>query len=256
MSPSRRSGPRSVAVVGAGISGLVTACHLLRSASAEEPVEVTVLEAGGRAGGKLWTTDLDGMPVESGADSFVVRKPWAVDLCRDIGLEDQVVIPGSMGAYVWTARGLVPYPDRAPFGIPSDVGDLLGWDGLARGPKLRALFDLVKRARKEQGDEALGALLRRRLGPGVARTMVEPLLAGLHAGDPDRLSVLASFPELAAWERQHGSLLRGAKAATRAAKEAQGRQPLFATVWGGMGGLIERLVARIGGDRVLLDTPV
>jgi oxygen-dependent protoporphyrinogen oxidase len=245
-----------VAVVGAGISGLATAYHLLRSASAEEPVGVTVLEAGGRAGGKLWTIDLDGMPLESGADSFVVRKPWAVNLCRDLGLEDQVVIPGSTGAYVWTARGLVPYPDRAPFGIPSDVGDLLGWTGLSRGPKLRALLDLMKRARKEQGDEALGALLRRRLGPGVAGTMVEPLLAGLHAGDPDRLSVLASFPELAAWERQHGSLLRGAKAATKVAKESQGRQPLFATVWGGLGGLIERLVARIGGDRVLLDTPV
>lgn len=247
---------RRVAVVGGGVSGLATAHHLLRSASAEAPVEVTVMEAGGRAGGKLWTIDLDGMPLEAGADSFVVRKPWAVDLCRDLGLEDQVVIPGSMGAYVWTARGLVPFPDRAPFGIPSDVGDLLGWRGLSRGPKLRALLDLVKRARRGEGDEALGDLLRRRLGPGVAKTMIEPLLAGLHTGDPTRLSLLASFPELAAWERQHGSLLRAARVAAKAAKEEQGRQPLFATVWGGLGGLIERLVTRIGGDRVLLDTPV
>jgi protoporphyrinogen/coproporphyrinogen III oxidase len=243
-------------VVGAGISGLTSAYHLLKASSPGEPIEVTVLEAGGRAGGKLWTIEMDGMALEAGADSFVVRKPWAVELCRELGMEDQVVVPGSMGAYVWSARGLVPYPDRAPFGIPSDLGDLLGWPGLRRGAKLRALLDLMKPAPKGEQDEALAVLLRRRLGTGVARVMVEPLLAGLHAGDPVHLSVRATFPELALWERQYGSLLRGARVSANAAKEEQGRQPMFATVWGGMGRLIEQLVARIGGDRVRLDTPV
>jgi oxygen-dependent protoporphyrinogen oxidase len=256
LSPGNRAGARHVVVVGAGISGLASAYHLLKASSPDEPIEVTVLEAGGRAGGKLWTIEMDEMPLEAGADSFVVRKPWAVELCRELGMEDQVVIPGSIGAYVWSARGLVPYPDRAPFGIPSDLGDLLGWPGLRRGQKLRALLDLVKPAPKGEQDEALGALLRRRLGTGVARVMVEPLLAGLHAGDPLHLSVRATFPELALWERQYGSLLRGARVAANAAKEEQGRQPMFATVWGGLGRLIERLVSRIGGDRVRLDTPV
>jgi oxygen-dependent protoporphyrinogen oxidase len=256
LSPGKRAGPRRVVVVGAGISGLAAAYHLLQASSADEPIEVTVAEAGGRAGGKLWTIDLDGMPLEAGADSFVVRKPWAVELSREIGLEDQVVIPGSIGAYVWSARGLVPYPRRAPFGIPSDIGDLLGWPGLRRGQKLRAMLDLVKPAAKGDQDEALGTLLRRRLGAGVAQVMVEPLLAGLHAGDPLRLSVQATFPELALWERRYGSLLRGARLAASVAGEDQGRQPMFATVWGGLGHLIERLVGRIGGDRVLLDAPV
>jgi oxygen-dependent protoporphyrinogen oxidase len=256
LSSGKRAGPRHVVVVGAGISGLASAYHLLKASSGDEPIEVTVVEAGGRAGGKLWTIDLDGMLLEAGADSFVVRKPWAVELSRELGLEDQVVIPASMGASVWSTRGLVPYPERAPFGIPSDVSDLLAWPGLRRGQKLRALLDLMKPAAKGDVDEALGALLRRRLGVGVARVMVEPLLAGLHAGDPLRLSVRATFPELAMWERQFGSLLRGARQAAGAAKEEQGRQPLFATVWGGLGRLIERLVGKIGGDRVLLDAPV
>jgi oxygen-dependent protoporphyrinogen oxidase len=254
MSARRRA--RHVVVVGAGISGLATAYHLLRGSKHGDPIEVTVLEAGGRAGGKVWTIQMDGMPMEAGADSFVVRKPWAVDLCKDLGLEGQVVIPGAMGASVWAARGLVPYPDRAPFGIPSDVGDLLGWPGLRRPAKLRAMLDLVRPPRRGRGDEALGALLRRRLGVKVSRTMVEPLLAGLHAGDPLRLSVLATFPELAAWERDHGSLLRAARIAGRTRDEEQGRQPMFATVWGGLSQMVERLVARIGGDRVLLDAPV
>src|SRR5207247_84497 len=78
------------------------------------PIEVTVLEASGRAGGKLHSIELDGMPVEAGADSFVVRKPWAVELCKELGLEDEVVIPGSMRAYVWARAELVPFPDSAP----------------------------------------------------------------------------------------------------------------------------------------------
>jgi oxygen-dependent protoporphyrinogen oxidase len=249
-------GVRHVIVVGAGISGLATAYHLLAASSPERRIEVTVLEAGGRAGGKLWTIDLGGMPLEAGADSFVVRKPWAVDLCKELGLDDQVVIPDAMGASVWSERGLVPYPERAPFGVPREIGDLLRWRGLGRGPKFRALLDLVRPARKSSGDEALGALLRRRLGRGVSQVMLEPILAGLHAGDPMRLSVQATFPELAAWELQQGSLLRGARAASSAINEEQGRQPMFATVWGGLSRLIERLVGRIGGDRVRLDTPV
>src|SRR5207244_5346407 len=181
---------------------------------------------------------------------------WAVELCTELGLEGEVVIPGSMGAYVWTPAALVPFPDRAPFGIPADVGELLRWEGLPRGPKLRALLDLVRPASKIQQDEPLGALLRLRLGTGVATVMVEPLLAGLHAGDPMRLSVDATFPELHLWERRHGSLLRGARVAARAAGEEKGRQPMFATLWGGLSRLAERLVDRIGGDRVRLDHPV
>ena len=242
--------------MGAGVGGLAAAHALLSASTPELPVDVTVLEASGRAGGKLHTIELDGLSVEAGADSFVVRKPWAVELCAELGLQDEVVIPGSTGAYVLTRRGLVPFPDRAPFGIPADPGELLRWEGLPRGPKLRALLDLVLPAAKARGDEPLGALLRRRLGTGVATVMVEPLLAGLHAGDPTRLSVEATFPELHVWERRHGSLLRGAKAAARSSREEKGRQPMFATTWGGLGRLAERLVERIGGDRVRLDHPV
>jgi oxygen-dependent protoporphyrinogen oxidase len=217
---------------------------------------VTVLEATDRPGGKLRTIDLDGMPVEAGADSFVVRKPWAVELCEELGLGDDVVIPGSWGAFVWTRGELIAYPDRSPFGIPSNAGDLLSWQGLPRGPKLRALLDLIRPARKGPGDEALGSLLRRRLGPRASRVLVEPLLGGLHAGDPMRLSVLATFPELKEWEERHGSLLRGAKAAIATAGEDKGYKPMFATLWGGLSGLVGRLVDGLGRDRLLLRHPV
>ena len=248
-----------VAVVGGGISGLATAHYLLNGDENGEgpPLDVVVLEASGRAGGKVRTARLAGAPVEGGPDSFVVRKPWAVDLCDELGLTDQVVIPGATGASVLVEGRLVPLPPRSAFGIPSKLSDLLTWRGLSRWGAVRAAGDLLRPKSRDDGDEALGALLRRRLGDEAARVLVEPLLAGLHAGDPMRLGVLPTFPELRAWERGLGSLLRGSRAAVRAAEApGPGHKPLFATVWGGLSTVIDALGAKIGRDRVRLDAPV
>ena len=93
-----------VVVVGGGISGLTTAYRLARRDRDGRPPEVTVLEADERLGGKLRSGEVGGIPVEVGADSFVVRKPWAVELCRELALGDHLVAPGTSGAFVW-ARG-------------------------------------------------------------------------------------------------------------------------------------------------------
>ncbi|HXF56056.1 MAG TPA: protoporphyrinogen oxidase [Actinomycetota bacterium] len=241
-----------VVVVGGGVTGLTAAYRLAR---AEGGHEVTLLEASDRLGGKVWTVRVGPVAVEAGADSFVVRKPWAVELATELGLGDRLVVPAVGSALVWTDRGLLPFPARTAFGVPASALDLLAWSGLRLRDRLRAALDLLLPSRARPGDEALGALLRRRLGPGAAAALVEPLLAGLHAGDPLRLSALATFPELREWERAHGSLLRGARAALRAARE---RAPgaLFATVWGGLGGLVEALEAALGPARVRRGTPV
>jgi oxygen-dependent protoporphyrinogen oxidase len=243
--------PRApVVVIGAGISGLATAYHL-------RDANVVVLEASWRAGGKLHTIEVGGVRAEAGADSFVVRKPWAAELCSALGLDERVVIPGAFGAFARTSGGLVRVPERSAFGIPGSVRELLRWPGLARRDRVRALADMILPGRAEETDEALGALLRRRLGVEASRILVEPLLGGLHAGDPMMLSVRATFPELAAWERGHGSLIRGARAALRAGEgPGQGRRPMFATVWGGLGRLVEALEEAIGPDALRLASPV
>jgi protoporphyrinogen/coproporphyrinogen III oxidase len=148
----------------------------------------------------------------------------------------------------------VRFPEDAAFGIPPDVGQVLRWPGLSRGGRFRAMLDLVRRPRKDDEDESLGGLLRRRLGDEATELAVAPLLAGLFAADIDRLSVRATFPELASWERTQGSLVRGSQAARRASADA-GTRPMFLRLRGGMPRLTDALAAATGRERLLLDDP-
>ena len=148
-----------VVVVGGGVAGLTVAHRLVEG---DPSIEVAVLEATERPGGKLADVEVRGVRVPAGADAFVARKPWAVDLCRDLGLE--LVAPASSGAWLWTPAGLVPYPADTAFGIPGDPGSVFRWPGLSGRGRRRALRDLLIRTRRDPAEETLGALLRRRLG--------------------------------------------------------------------------------------------
>jgi oxygen-dependent protoporphyrinogen oxidase len=235
-----------VVVVGAGVGGLTTAHRLLR---ADPSLDVIVLEAADRTGGRLASAKVGHLELEAGPDAFVARKPWASDLCRELGLELRE--PGISGAYVWTDRGLVPMPATA-LGVPADLDELARWRGLSRGGRLRALSDLVRKARRAGPEEVLGALLRRRLGDEATEALVAPLLAGLYAGDVDELGVSATFPELGAWERDFGSLIRGARAALRASSAAG---PLFVRPARGVSALPSALTDAIGPEGLRLGSP-
>ena len=121
-------GARRVVVVGGGVTGLTVAYRLRAGRRASSTS--SVLEAGAAAGGKLRSVALGDLVLPAGADSFLARKPWAVELCSELGIELET--PGATGAYLWTDTGLVPLLKDAPFGIPGDVGDLFRWPGLSR----------------------------------------------------------------------------------------------------------------------------
>jgi oxygen-dependent protoporphyrinogen oxidase len=243
------SGAGRVVVIGGGISGLTTAYRL-----AAAGVDVTVREASDRPGGKLGTVQVGDVRLETGADSFVARQPWAVDLCRDLGLAGELVSPGAKGAYLWTDRGLVAFLKDAPFGIPGDIGDVMRWPGVSGAGRRRAAQDLLRGKRKDGAEETLGGLLRRRLGDEATDMAVAPLLAGLYAGDVDRLSASATFPELVAWEATQGSLIRGSQAAMRSASRGT-PTPMFVKPKGGVERLTDTLAASLG-DRVVTGAPV
>jgi oxygen-dependent protoporphyrinogen oxidase len=244
--------PGSVVVVGAGVSGLAAAYRLM---SQEPAPEVTVLEADDRAGGKLRRVDVGDVSLPAGADSFLARKPWAVELCKELGLGAELVAPGSSGSYLWTDRGLVSLAKDAPFGIPGDVADVFRWPGLSRPGRFRAAEDLVRKKRKDGREETLGGLLRRRLGDEATDLSLAPLLAGLFSGDIDRLGVRATFPELERWEQRQGSLIRGSQAASRDGRHGADPGPMFLRPREGVERLVEELGHRLG-DRVRLGARV
>jgi oxygen-dependent protoporphyrinogen oxidase len=237
-----------VAVIGGGVAGLTVAYRLSRS-----NVDVTVFEAAEHVGGRLASIEVGGLELDAGADSFVARKPWAVDLCRELGIG--LVAPGASGAHLWTAEGLVRMLRDAPFGIPGDVGDVLRWPGLSRRGRRRAMRDLVIRRRRDGAEETIGGLLRRRFGDEVTDLALAPILGGISAGDVDQLSALATFPELVAWEERQGSLIRGSQAATRAAAGSDAG-PLFLRPRPGVRRLPDELARAVGPDRVRTGEPV
>lgn len=237
-----------VVVVGGGIAGLAAAYRLSRGGAVAP--EVIVLQAAEHPGGVIRTADVGGFALEAGPDSFVARKPWALELCRELGLGDELEAPRASAAYLWTDRGLAPLPPTA-LGVPAAVDELARWPGMSRAGRARALADLVKKARRDDGtDESVGALCRRRLGDEATELLVGPVLGGLFAGDVDRLSVRATFPELSRWERDVGSLIRGARASLRSARSS-GAGPMFLRPGAGLGRLVDALVDAIGPERVV-----
>lgn len=237
-------------VVGGGITGLAAA-HALETAGAE----VVLAEAGPRLGGKVATSRLDGFLVEHGPDAFLTARPALVELCRAIGLEDELVAPLEPRSVdvVWRGRR-VPLPDGLALVAPTRIGSFLRTPLLGPLDKLRAGLDLVLPRSPADADPAIGPFVRRRLGAAVAERIAAPLLGGIGGGDTERLSLRAAFPSLWEMEQRHGSLIRAALAARR---RAPGRPPpMFLALRDGMGRLIERLAETLNRTEVRLGAPV
>jgi protoporphyrinogen/coproporphyrinogen III oxidase len=230
-----------VVVVGGGVGGLTTAYRLHTT---EPSLDVMVLEAGERTGGKLSAVQVGDLELDAGPDSFVARKPGAIELCRELGIAMRE--SGASGAYVWTDHGLERLTDTA-LGVPADLGGLMRWRGMSRRGRLRALADLVIRPAAREEDESIGSLARRRLGDETTEMLIQPLLGGLFAGDIDRLGVRATFPELAEWERDFGGLILGARAAFGNGRSAG---PMFLRPAEGVPTLPRALEAALGPGRV------
>jgi len=219
-----------VAVVGGGISGLVAARAL-----AGAGLQVTVLEAGGRWGGKINSTVLDGIRLDVGAESLLARRPEGLALIESLGLHDQLVQPSDAKPELLVGGRLHRMP-RSVTGVPTDLEQLdgvLSVEGLAR-------------ARSEPteptvpaGDVAIGRHVDERLGPEVTDRLVEPFLGGVYAGHARELSFSAVSPELFRRVGNGGSLVDQA----RAVADTVTSGPIFAGLTGGLNTLIDALMS-------------
>src|SRR5215210_3206471 len=178
--------PERVAVVGGGITGLATAYYLRRAG-----VDVTVVEAG-ELGGKIQTRELAGVPVEAGPDTFLARVPWAVDLCRELGLGDELVAPATGKAWLWIGDRLRPLPERHVLGVPTALIPLVRSGVLSPAGVARAALDLVLPRRPAGPDPSVATVVGGRMGRQVLDRLVEPLVGGINAGRADTLSLAAT----------------------------------------------------------------
>jgi oxygen-dependent protoporphyrinogen oxidase len=211
-----------IAVVGAGITGLSAAHHLAEAFRRDGvAAHIAVIEAATDPGGKIRTLRRDGCVIERGPDSFLARKTPILELAEELGLTGELVPvnPAAPARIVRHGR-LHPIPDGMQLGIPTKLMPFLKSGLLSPAGKMRALFDLVLPKGGAGGDESIGAFLARRFGGELTRRIAEPLLAGIYAGDLDKLSLLATFPQFRELVERHGSLIRGMAESRR-----RGRQP-------------------------------
>jgi oxygen-dependent protoporphyrinogen oxidase len=259
-----------VVIIGGGISGLSAAYYLQRQArEAGVPLRYTLVERDARFGGKLVTDTVGEFVVEGGPDSLLTQKPWGVQLARELGLADQLIGTNELPrkVYFLANRRPVPMPEGMTLIVPTKLGPFLRTPLLSPLGKLRMLLDLVIPPRQSDADETLADFIRRRFGREALLKLAEPLLAGIHNSESDRQSLLATFPRLREIERQHGSLIRGMRAAGRKAKD-EGRKTnsagpqgsslavgpssavarsAFVTLKGGIAALAEALVRALDG---------
>ncbi len=232
-----------VTVVGGGIAGLAAAYRLRQAVPSPEELELTVAEARPTLGGTVGTERRDGFVCEAGPDSFLTAKPEVVALVRELGLERRLVGVRSRKVYLVHRRRLVPLPEGFAQVATPRLTAMLRTPLLSPWGKLRALGDLVRPPNRSARDESVSSFVERRFGREVLDRLAGPLVAGLHAADPARLSAESLLPQFRAFERQYGSVLRGLRASRRNARAPATSVPTpFASFVDGMQELPDALV--------------
>ncbi|WP_243090953.1 protoporphyrinogen oxidase [Thermus neutrinimicus] len=237
-----------VAVVGGGWAGLSAALALKDSG-----VDLLLLEASLRLGGKVRTHQGEGFLVEGGPDASVRYKKEVLELAERFGLTPIGTLPAKPAALILRKGKAHPLPEGLLQIVPGDLKGLYRTSLLSLSGKLRALYDLIlPRGSKE--DESLKEFVERRLGPEVFAALVAPLAGGIYGGEPEELSMKAAFPQLLDLERKHRSLILGAMRARRARGSREGGS-LFFSFQEGLSLLTRRLSEEVA-EKTLLGTPV
>jgi oxygen-dependent protoporphyrinogen oxidase len=237
---------RHVVSVGGGISGLSAAWYLQQSGA---EIQYTVLEASERWGGKVFTELVEDIVIEAGPDAFLTQKPWALQLARELGLEDRLLPTNDemRNVYVLQKGKPVVLPEGVMLIVPTKFFPFIMSPLISPLGKLRMGLDLLIPARREESDETLAAFVRRRLGNEALDKIAEPLMSGIYNAEADKQSILATFPRFRQLEREHGSLIRGMLASRRQQAQTT-KTAAFMSLRGGTQELIDALVKQLRGD--------
>jgi len=252
-------------IIGGGITGLSAAYYLKKRLESDGvKARITIVEKSAAFGGKIHTLYKEGFVIEKGPDSVLARKRPTIDLAYDLGLEGELTSqnPQAKKTYIVRKGKLYRMPQGLVLGIPTQMTPFMKTGLISPLGKARAALDLIKPKRKEVSDESLGHFLQRRLGKEVLDRVVEPLLAGIYAGDTFKLSLKSTFPQFQAMEQKHRSLILGMMASRKNATgetshlPAAVRNSAFVTFKKGLQTLVHGLVHALKGEDLRTNTGV
>jgi len=220
----------SVAVIGGGISGLTAAYQLHK-----EGTSFVLIEKSDRLGGVIFTEQVADFTIDAGPDSLLIQKPAAVELCAELGLHNQLVPTlQPRTAYIVRNGTLHSLPKGSVFGIPTNLEALLASHYLSLQAKIRMALDLVLPPKTDDSDESVASFFRRRFGKETVDYLASPLLAGIHAGNVEQLSMHALFPRLVEAEKRQGSVIRAFRNRRSSPTSTTSTDGLFRSLTGGL----------------------
>ena len=239
---------------------MAAAHRLVELGSADE---LLLLESRDRLGGALWTIHEEGFQVEQGVDNFITTLPWGLDLCRRLGLADQLVQtnPDYRQTYVVRAGRLHKLPDGFLMMAPTRLWPLVVTPILSPLGKLRCALEYFIPPGKSGADESMASFVRRRLGREAFERLVEPLVSAVYAADLEKLSVEATLSRFRDMEREHGSLVRAMRREMSLRRkdrkaESGARFSMFVTLRDGLSSLVDAIAARLPAGSIRLNTSV
>jgi oxygen-dependent protoporphyrinogen oxidase len=232
----------STVIIGGGISGLSAAYYL-----SKRGLPSTIVESRPRLGGVIETGHIEGCTIEAGPDSFLSAKPAALELIRELGMSDQVIGSNDHLRVTFVKKNgrLVPLPDGLMMMVPTRILPLATTPLLSIGTKVRMGLELLRSPKPRGEDESVADFVRAHYGQEAVDYLAEPLLSGIYGGDPRKLSVRAVLPRFVELSEQYGSLTRGVLASRASAPKTSA--PLFRTLKGGLGDLVDALARAIAG---------
>ena len=240
-----------IAIIGGGISGLSAAFRLERARRDGADIHYTLFESSDRLGGVMRTERVEGCLIEAGPDSFLSEKQSAAELCRELGIADQLV--GSNDAhrrtYILVKGKLIEMPDGLQFMVPTKLWPTVMTPLFSWGTKLRMAREFLARPQTANGDESAAAFVERHFGPEVVDRLADPLLAGVYGGSAEQLSVRAVLPRFLDMEAKYGSLSRAMLTAMKR-RPTNGARPIFTSMKDGMQQLVDAVVAQLDPDSI------
>lgn len=247
----------SVVIVGGGIAGLAAAWEL--SGGAQGPTSSTprieLIEASEHLGGPLRSAPFAGRLLDLGPDGFLARRPEALTLARELGLNDQLVAIGAAGASIWLRGALEELPRDLALGVPTSAKSIKALRGLTRSSRWAAWRDEhFARTLKVTDDVSIGTILRRKLGNELTYQLIEPMVGGIQAGRVDELSAQAVFPALFNAAQRGGSLMKALRGERGEGASERVPGPLFMSLRDGVGSLTPELARQLRDRGVIVRT--